>query len=169
MELKETRKVRVTETLEIQRPTVTGLMETFQQAFRGRNKPVRVLYSKGEDLLVERTVTVPGEEESSLLTPYQMVRQHADLEIQEVMSSPLLACCTAAQELRKSGAPLTFIVVSSKEELQAWLPKSIDLADLFGVELFVDSDTPESCIFMCGSVISPMIRDIEKAICCRMV
>lgn len=169
MELKETRKVRVTETLEIQRPTVTGLMETFQQAFKGRNKPVRVLYSKGEDLLVERTVTVPEEEESSLLTPYQMVRQHADLEIQEVMPLSLVACCTAVQELRKSGSPLTFIVVSDKEELQAWLPKGIDLADLFGVELFVDSDAPESCIFMCGSVISPMIRDIEKAICCRMV
>jgi len=169
MELKERRKVRVTETLEIQRPTVNGLMETFQQAFKGKNKPVRVLYSKGEDLLIERSVLVNQDEESSLLTPYQMVRQHADLEIQEVIDNSLIACCVAAQQLRKDGAPLTFIVTANMAELREWLPDGIDLAEMFGVEVFIDADTPESCIFMCGSVISPMIRDIEKAICCRMV
>ena len=171
MELKERRKVRVTETLEIQRPTVNGLMETFQQAFRGKNKPVRVLYSKGEDLLVERSVVIEqGEsEESSLLTPYQMVRQHADLEIQESIDNSIVACCVAAQSLRKTGAPLTFIVTSNMAALREWLPDGIDLSEIFGVEVFIDTDTPESCIFMCGSVISPMIRDIEKAICCRMV
>jgi hypothetical protein len=98
-----------------------------------------------------------------------MIRQHADLEIQEVIPFPLAACCSAVQELRKSGAPLTFIVVSNKEELQEWLPEGIDLVSLFGVELFVDSDSPEGCIFLCGSAVSPMIRDIEKSICCRMV
>jgi hypothetical protein len=169
MELKEKRKVRVTESLPILRPTVTGLMETFEAAFRGRNKPVRLLYSKGEDLLIERTVFQEEDLEDPFLTPYQMVRQHADLEIQEVIENALLACCVAVQELRDDNVPLQFIVTSSLEEMKAWIPEGIDFSKLFGVEVFVDADAPEGALFFCGSSVSPMIRDVEKAICCRMV
>lgn len=169
MELKEKRRVLVTETVPISRPTVTGLVETFQQAFRGKDKPVRVLYSKGEDLLVERSVLKDEDDpESTFLTPYQMIRQHSELEIQEIMENSLFACCKAVQELRETH-PLQFIVVGEAETLTAWLPKGIDLRRLFGVELFVDPDTPDDCLFFCGSQVSPMIRDIEKSICCRMV
>lgn len=170
MEIKEKRRVRVTETLPISRPTVTGLLETFQEAFRGKDKPVRVLYSKGEDLLVERSVMrEEGDSESPFLTAYQMVRQHSELEIQEIKGSPLLAACTAVQDLRDQKSPLTFVVVFSYEALSSWLPKDVDLEKLFGVNLFADPEAPEDCIFFCGSSISPMIRDVEKAICCRMV
>jgi len=170
MEPKKTRRVRVTESHSIPRATVTGLMEAFQDAFRGRDKPVRVLYTKGEDLLVERSVMSGGEEDpSSLLTPYQMVRQHAELEIQEALRDALLACCLAVQELRAQRVPITFIVVQDKEQLTAWLPEGVRLETLFGVELFVDPETAEDCLFFCGSQISPMIKDVEKAICCRMV
>ena len=169
MEIKEKRRVRVTETLPISRPTVTGLLETFQTAFRGRDKPVRILYSKGEDLLVERTILREDEIVDDLLTTYQMVRQHAELEIRETLQNSLLSCCFSAQELRDSGHPLTFIVTADKDALLAWLPKGVRLDDLFGVDLFFDPDTPEDCLFFCGSSVSPMIRDIEKAICCRMV
>ena len=169
MELKEKRKVRVTETLAITRPTVTGLMETFELAFRGKNKPVRVLYSKGEDLLVERAVFQDEDLEDPFLTPYQMIRQHADLEIQEVIEEPLLASCQAVQELRSDNAPLQFVVTPSYEELKEWLPDGVDFSKLFGVEVFADADAPEGCLFFCGSSASPMIRDVEKAICCRMV
>lgn len=171
MELREKRRVRVTEKIPISRPTVTGLIETFQTAFRGKDKPVRVLYCKGEDLLIERAVLQDAdkEEDSGFLTPYQMIRQHAELEIQEILEDPLMAACIAVQELRKSGVPLTFIVVMSMDSVRGWLPREIDLSDLLGVEVFVDPDAPEDCVFFCGSQVSPMIRDIEKAICCRMV
>lgn len=170
MEPKATRRVRVTESHAISRPTVTGLMEAFQEAFRGRDKPVRVLYTKGENLLVERSVmTEDSEDGGSLVTPYQMVRQYAELEIQEILEDPLLACCSAVQELRSQGAPATFIVVQNKEQLSAWLPGHIRLGLLFGVEIFEDPETADDCLFFCGSQISPMIQDVEKAICCRMV
>jgi len=170
MEPRKTRRVRVTESHPIPRPTVNGLMEAFQDAFRGRDKPVRVLYTKGEDLLVERSVVTESEDsENSLVTPYQMVRQYAELEIQEIMGDALLACCTAVQELRAQKSPMTFVVVQDKEQLMAWLPKRVRIETLFGVELFVDPETPEDCIFFCGSQVSPMIKDVEKAICCRMV
>lgn len=169
MDLKEKHRVLVTETVPISRPTVTGLLETFHIALKGRNKPVRILYTKGEDLLVERTILKEEDEETNLLTPYQMVRQHAELEIRETLDNSLLACCLSAQELRDAGHPLTFIVTSNSSALSAWLPKGVFLDTMFGVQIFFDADTPEDCLFFCGSSVSPMIRDIEKAICCRMV
>jgi hypothetical protein len=110
-----------------------------------------------------------GALEDSLLTPYQMVRQHSELEIQEAIDDPLIACCQAVQDLRKGGVPLTFIIVSDSASLAAWLPDGVELSALFGVVLFTDPDTPEDVLFFCGSQESPMIRDVEKSICCRMV
>jgi hypothetical protein len=171
MDLSKARRVRVSETRPIDRPTVTGLMEAFEDAFRGRDKPVRVLYTKGEDLIVERSVVSadPDPGEGSFATPYQMVRQHADLEIQESIDSSLLACCLAVQELRRQKTPVTFVVVQDKEQLSTWLPKGVHLGELFGADLFVDPEAPDACVFFCGSLASPMIKDVEKAICCRMV
>lgn len=169
MEIKERRRVLVTEALPISRPTVTGLFETLEHAFKGKDKPVRVLYTKGEDLLIERTVLRAPDEDSSLLTPYQMVRQHAELEILSSEKDPVVQCCMASQSLQEDKAPLKFVVVWDFEALRTWLPKGVDLGKAFGVEVYVDPDAPESCIFFCGSAISPMIRDIERAICCRMV
>ena len=167
---REPHRVRVTESLPISRPTVNGLVEAFQDAFRGKDKPVRVLYTKGEDLLVERSVLATGgEEDATFVTPYQMIRQHADLEIQEIVDSSLLACCIAVQELQNHRTPATFLVAQDMEQLSAWLPKNIRIERLFGVQLFIDPEAPEDCLFFCGSQISPMIKDVEKAICCRMV
>lgn len=169
MDLKERKKIRVTETLPISRPTVTGLLDAFRDAFKGKDKPVRVLYNKGEDLIIERSILTDSERlEDGLLTPYQMIRQHSELEIQEVIPDPLLACCSAVQELRRKSFPLTFVVVYSIKALNEWLPTA-DLADLFGVDVFEDPDAPDECLFFCGSALSPMIRDIEQTICCRMV
>jgi len=168
VELQERRRVRITEVIPISRPTVTGLIETFRTAFTGKDKPVRVLYIKGEDLIVERTVlTTDSPGEDPFLTPYQMVRQHSELEIQEAAPA-LIACCRAAQEIRKQGFDLTGIVSRSPEEVNAWLPEELDLGKTFGVEVFIDPECPEGCLFFCGSSSSPMIRDIEKSILCRM-
>ena len=169
VELQERRKVIVTEEIPIPRQTVTGLMETFQAAFTGKYKPTRLLYTKGGPLVVERSLlTTDIEEDDPFLTPYQMIRQHADLEIQETISNSLLACCTAMQEVRRQGFDLTCAVCRTVEEVRTWLPEEVQLDKAFGVELLSDPDCPEGCLFFCGSETSPMIRDIEKSILCRM-
>ena len=170
MEPQRRRRIRVSEVIPVPRQTVPGLMEAFQAAFSGNDKPVRILYCRGEDLQVERSVlSIPPDKQDAFITPYQMIRQHSELEIQEIIDSPLLACCAAVQELRSQGFDMAGIVVAQEAALKSWLPDGVDLAQLFGVELHVDPDTPEGCLFFFGSQVSGMIRDIEKSICCRMV
>jgi hypothetical protein len=143
-------------------------METFQAAFQGKDKPVRVLYSKGEDLIVERTVLVSDSEDGDpFLTPYQMIRQHAEIEIQEAIDNPVLACCKAAQEVRRQGFSLIGVVCRTTTEVTSWIVE-LDISNTFGVEIYTDPECPEGCLFFCGSLSGPMIRDFEKAILCRM-
>ena len=169
MELRERRRVRVTETIPLSRPTVPGLIETFQEAFSGKDKPIRVLYTKGEDLIVERSMlTEEGDDAETFLTPYQMVRQHSELEIQETHQDSLLASCLACQEIRNQGFDLTALVCRDLQEVKSWLPDMIDIEKTFGVTVYVDPECPEGCLFFCGSTSSPMIRSIEKSILCRM-
>jgi hypothetical protein len=144
-------------------------METFKLAFSGKDKPIRLLYTKGEDLVVERSSLASEEADDPFVTPYQMIRQHAELEILESANTPLLTASLAVQEVRRQGFELTAIVCRTVKEIQAWLPDELNSSHVFGAEVFVDPDCPEEHVFFCGSGLSSMIRDIEKSILCRMV
>ena len=172
MELLKKTKIRVTESIPLPRQTVSGLMDALTAVFEGKDKPVKVLYRKGQDLVIERTRFTseddPNLDSDPFLTPYQMIRQHSEIEVQEIVSNPLEAVCFGAQDLRKQGYELTSIVTRDQVELQDWIGSVVQLGQLFGVDLLYDPECPSNLVFFCGSTVSSMIRDIEKAIACRM-
>tara|TARA_Y100000034_G_scaffold136006_1_gene210233 strand:- start:1374 stop:1889 length:516 start_codon:yes stop_codon:yes gene_type:complete len=162
--------VLTTETVPLPRQTVSGLIETLQMVFsdKAQGKPIRILYTKGEDLIVERTVSISAMPEDPFLTPYEMIRQHAEIEILETLGDPLMLCCKAAQRLGDEDKEITALVCRSKAEVSAWFPSGLQISQVFSVPLMEDSDCQEGCLFFCGSTISKMIRDIEYAVLCRM-
>ena len=167
-DLKERQKILVTQTIPLVRKTVPGLLETFRAAFSGKSRPVRILYTKDEDLIVERLVLSAEEEvEGAFLTPYEMIRQHAEIEVRSLDRNALVTACSAVQDLRKQQYELTCIVCRSPEELSQ-VPGGLSLIDVFGVEVLYDPDCPDSMVFFCGSTVSSMVRDIEKVMICRM-
>jgi len=162
--------VLATENIPIPRQTVAGLVEVLQAVFsdRTRGKPVRVLYTKGEELQVERSVTKSEFPEDPFLTPYEMIRQHAELEILEAGKDQMAMSCKAAQRIGEEGYDLKSIVCRNKEEITAWFPQEFKIQHIFRVPVYEDPDCPEGCLFFCGSRVSEMIRDIEYAVLCRM-
>ena len=166
--MKDRTKIRVTQSIPIARQTVPGLLETFRAAFSGKNRPVRILYTKGEDLVVERATLDPEEDiEGPFITPYQIIRQHAEIEMRAFDRNALITACSAVQDLRQSKYELTFIVCRDPIEL-AQIPGGLSLVDVFGVEILYDPECPEGLVFFCGSSTSSMISDIEKVMICKM-
>jgi len=164
----------VSESLDLPRHTVPALLEVLEGVFRSEDKPSRVLYTRGEPLLVERNVLVPEEGEDFFLTPYEMVRQHADLEIWPESGgdrSPVLNVLHAVQSLRNN-TDLTFLVCSSRRGLDGWIANGasdpIVIGKTLGVSVLEDPDCPPGCVFICGSRRSSMIRDVEYSIMVRM-
>lgn len=170
MELKPRRKVVVAETVPLERKTLSALLSSIEALFSRKDKPTRILYQKGEDLQVEVPRLVDTEElglESGLVTPYQVVRQHCELEIfDEINDDPLLQVCRILVRLREGTDPVG-VVVPNTEILSAWVPQ-VDVAAVFGIPVYEDPDAPENFIFFCGSTTGTMVRDFEKAIACEV-
>lgn len=170
MELKPRRKVVVAETVPLERKTLSALLSSIEALFSRKDKPTRILYQKGEDLQVEVPRLVDTEElglESGLVTPYQVVRQHCELEIfDEINDDPLLQVCRILVRLREGADPVG-VVVPNTEILSAWVPQ-VDVAAVFGIPVYEDPDAPENFIFFCGSTTGTMVRDFEKAIACEV-
>lgn len=170
MELKPRRKVVVAETVPLERKTLSALLSSIEALFSRKDKPTRILYQKGEDLQVEVPRLVDTEElglESGLVTPYQVVRQHCELEIfDEINDDPLLQVCRILARLREGADPVG-VVVPNTEILSAWVPQ-VDVAAVFGIPVYEDPDAPENFVFFCGSTTGTMVRDFEKAIACEV-
>lgn len=170
MELKPRRKVVVAETVPLERKTLSALLSSIEALFSRKDKPTRILYQKGEDLQVEVPRLVDTEElglESGLVTPYQVVRQHCELEIfDEINDDPLLQVCRILARLREGTDPVG-VVVPNTEILSAWVPQ-VDVAAVFGIPVYEDPDAPENFVFFCGSTTGTMVRDFEKAIACEV-
>ena len=166
MELKPRRKIVVAETVPLERKTLSALLSSIEALFSRKDKPTRILYQKGEDLQVEVPRLVDTEElglESGLVTPYQVVRQHCELEIfDEINDDPLLQVCRILARLREGTDPVG-VVVPNTEILSAWVPQ-VDVAAVFGIPVYEDPDAPENFVFFCGSTTGTMVRDFEKAI-----
>ena len=161
-------RVVAAEHIKLQRSTVLGLCEAIVQAYQGQNKPVRLFYAKGEDLLIERLVPesqVQGD--GQFVTAYQMVRQHAEVQILENESSPVEQLCKAAMSLAERDYEATMFVAASRAAMDKWF--SIGRADLiFRIPLVEDPDCPPNFLILCGSQSGRMMSQIEYAVFCRM-
>jgi hypothetical protein len=172
MDLKPRRKVVVSETVPLKRKTLSTLIESIETLFSRKDKPTRILYQRGEDLQVEIPRLVETENldlESGLVTPYQVVRQHCEIEVfDEINDDPLLQVCRILARLRKGGDSPTGIVVCSAGLLSTWVPQ-VDVSSAFGIPVYEDPDAPENFVFFCGSADGgTMVRDFEKVVACEV-
>jgi len=166
------RRVLVTETREISPTTVRGLLETIQGVVR-EQRVEKLLYVRGEPLVVERYVPTPDvqdmADDDAFLTAFQAVRQHADLEIQPLHADPLSALARAVQSLTSRRYKLTMFICSSRDAVRSWLGNDLRIEDIWQVPLVEDFEATGGGVFVCGSASgSSMIRDIEAAVFCRM-
>jgi hypothetical protein len=163
-------RVLVTEVIPIPRPTVQGLLEVFRDAFRGPFKVERLRYSRGDaGVVVERLMPVEeGDPSSEFLTAYQMVKQHADLEIQEPADSPLESIAKAIQSLTSRRLKFTMFVAESRHAVRAWTGRDLRIEDIWQIPVVEDPEAHDRGIFVCGSSSGTMVQDIEAAVFCRM-
>jgi hypothetical protein len=166
------RRVLVTEVVHIPRPTVQGLIEAFRDVFRSPFRVERMRYTRGDEgLVVERLIPedqVASRADSAFLSAYQMVKQHADMEVQEPVAAPVEAIARAVQSLSSRNIKLTMFVVESREAARAWVGKDLRIEDIWQVPLVEDPDALERGLFVCGSRSGNMVQDIESAVFCRM-
>lgn len=161
-------RVIVTETVPITRQTVQGVLEALRVAFQGEDRPTRIVYARGEDLLVERKVLASKVDRESFLTPYQMVRQHSELEIMEPMSSSLETACMAAQTLSDRKARLIYILAKNRGTVMDWIDPRFSIEEILRTAILEDPECPAKCVFFCGAVTGDLVRDIEYAVLCRL-
>jgi len=170
--------VNVTEERTIQRSTVAGLLEAFAAAFSSPYKVERLLYERGSTVFtVDRRVPAgkTGDRTAddgivALLTPFQMIRQHADLEDAESdgAESAIETVARAVQSLTSRGHKLTMFVCPNRTMVREWLEKGIRVEDVWQVPLLEDADIRGSHFFVVGSKAGPSLRDVEAAVCCQM-
>ena len=166
------RRILVSEVIPILRPTVQGLLETFQDVFRGPFKVERLRYVRGEEgVVVERLVPEDRDgvpENESFVTAYQMVKQHADLEVQEPVDTPIEAVAKAVQSLTSRRLKLTMFIAESRGVVREWTGNDLRIEDIWQVPLIEDPDAHDLGLFVCGSRTGDMVQDIEAAVFCRM-
>jgi len=162
------RRIAVSETVEIPRASVQSLLEVFKQLFTGPDKPVRLLYAKGEPLVVEKAVPESVlEEDNHYITAFQMVRQHAEVKIIEAEVTPLEQLCRAAIILSEREHDPTMLVVNNREALDKWFVFG-NPSHLFRIPVVEDPECREEFVIMCGSQSGRMMSQIEYAVFCRM-
>jgi hypothetical protein len=162
------RMVLISEAIPLTRPTVQGLCEAVKVAFGGDIKPSRIQYSRGEDLIVERLVPESkAPQDSPFVTPYEYIRQHAEIEILEVSEDPFSAVCKAAMILAQKNHDATHLVTHSRLAVDEWF-KLGQLEKILRLPIWEDIDCPSGLILFCGSRIGPMVGQIEYAVVCKM-
>ena len=130
-------------------------------------------YVRGDgSLVIERLVPedrmAEEGEEDQFLSAYQMIKQHADLEVQEPVDAPLEAVARAVQSLTSRKYRLVMFVVENRDVIRSWLGKDFRIEDIWQVPLVEDPDAHEPGFFVCGSRTGTLVRDIETAVFCRM-
>lgn len=163
------RRVVISESVELPRQSVQALVETIDSVFRAsKNRPIRILYEKGEPLIVERLVPESAlKTDNEFLTAWQMIRQHAVVEILEGLDSPMAVVCRAATSLAEKGYTAMMLVASNRGDVDEWF--SLGKIDaVFRLPFVEDPDCPDRCLIFCGSQAGTMIGNIEYAVVCRM-
>lgn len=163
----------MTEERAIPKSTVPALLEAFRESFAAPFKVERLVYERGRpSFTVERLVPEdslgPEDVGAEFLTPYQMVRQHSDLEVQEPVDDPLEAVGRAVQQLSTRGYRLTMFVCESRDVVRAWMRRDLRVEDIWQVPLVEDPDAHDRGLFVIGSKTGTLIKDIEAAVLCRI-
>ena len=164
------KQVLTEETIELPRRTIAGLLEAIKQAFAIKTPRVhRFRWTRGaEHLIVERFRPESEDTQDEFLSPYQMIRQYAQLEIMERKDEPLEMVAEAVQQLTIDGFKVTMLVCPSKEALRRAFHKSLRIDQVWQVPLYEDPDIDHEGVFVVGSTRGDMLRDIEAAVFCKM-
>ena len=160
--------VTVSETVKLHRNTVEGLIETIKEVLSAKEKPIRIVYNKNEPLVVDRRIRQELSGEGILLSAYQMVRQHADIQILDAIDDPVRSVAKAAQSLSNRDVKLICIIVNNKMDAYAWFDSELQPEKMLNTSIVEDPECPENCLFLCGSKSGVSIKDIEYATLCRM-
>lgn len=169
-------RVVVSQSVSLPRATVPVLLSTIESLFSGKDKPVRLLYQKGEDLQVEylrlRDSESGGPElnlDSGLLTPYQVVRQYCDVSVvaeDDFGEDKLRYFCALIAQFRKRCPFVTGLVLRRSDDLLEWA--GADLPASFGIPVYEDPDAPNNMVFLCGSTKGSLLVEFELAIAVSM-
>lgn len=163
------RRIVVSESIELSRQSVQGLLEAITTAYRSaKSKPVRLFYEKGEKLVVERLMPESSlNKDNPFLTAYQMVRQHAEVEIIEKDLDAMATVCAAATALAEKDITATMLVSGTRDSVDKWFTYG-KIDAIFRLPFLEDPDCPEGFLFFCGSQSGKMVGQIEYAVACRM-
>jgi hypothetical protein len=157
-------RVLVGEKLDLPTQTVAGLFEVLQKVFQQKDRPIRIQYVRGEPLLVERMVSRAGASES-MLSPYEMVRNHAELRVLDTAHSALEGLARASAELRGT---LSCIVVRDVAEFVASFPPGLNPGKVLHVPIHEDSNCPADLFFVCASSTGRMLLEVDEAVACYL-
>ena len=159
-ELERLKKYVVSEKVDIPRKTVQGLLEVLQETLKQRPSPQKIVYTRGEShLYVEKLVTREFDAET-LATPYESIRQYAELSVLDPSVSIYQNIYLANVLLSENSCTTTFAVVFNKNNLT--MPHT-ELAKALQVPILEDADCPEDFLFICGSSIDDTIGSVEWA------
>ena len=160
--------VTVSESVDLQRHTVEGLIDTIKEVFSDReSKPIRIVYTKNEPLVVDRRIRqeLAG---GGLLSAYQMVRQHSEIDIVDSTEDTVRTLAVSAQNLAHKSAKTVCIVVNNLFDTYAWFDSTLRPEKMLNTSIVEDPECPEKCLFLCGSKTGQSIKDIEYSILIRM-
>jgi len=161
--------VTVSETVELHRNTVEGLIDTIKEVFSSKDsKPIRIVYTKNEPLVVDKRIRQELAGAGALVSAYQMVRQHSDIEIVDNVHDPIRNVALASQSLSQKAAKIVCIVVNNMFDTYSWFDKELRPEKMLNTEIIEDPECPEKCLFLCGSKSGVAIKDIEYSILLRM-
>ena len=161
--------VTVSETVELHRNTVEGLIDTIKEVFSVKgSKPIRIVYNKNEPLVVDKRIRKELAGMDSLVSAYQMVRQHSDIEIVDSVSDPIRTVALASQSLSQKTAKLVCLVTNNMFDTYTWFDSELRPEKMLNTEIIEDPECPEGCLFLCGSRSGISIKDIEYSVLLRM-
>lgn len=170
-DIQQPEKVLRTQVVPLIRNTPSGLMETVKKVFDGEGRVQRLEYIRGEPLRVERMMPKAAETEE-LFTPFEMVRQHCDIYVQEsdAPGKGYIAVLRALKKCAEMKMNPTFLLCRNIVAVNKWVfPKGEFIVDVsFRLPIYEDADTPAGAFFICASSIGPLLADAEFAVLCRM-
>lgn len=169
--LQRRRRVLRSEEIEIATTTLRGLLDAVRTAFNNPLRVERLNYTRGNPrLIVERLVPEGTEQnrDDPFLTPYQMVRQHADVRVVDLSDEGLTTLSRAVQLLSVENYRLTMFVCSNRDFVSRWLGHGLRPDQVWQVPLIEDPDIEFDGILAIGSTRGNLIRDIEAAVVCKI-
>lgn len=161
--------VVVSTKVDLPQHTINTLTSTIEQEWRKKDpgRPLRLQYTRGGPLVVERMVRLsPEAEDQGLLTPYLVAKNNSEFDmLSRTDKSPLETLCMASEALHRKGTPARYLVCQDRRDFDKWVGVDLDVGRVFNVDVFEDPDVPKQvrCL-LCGSASGAMIDDVEATI-----